>query len=530
MPLIMDDGKYYVPRKSTPAPKPKTKFKVVSPVKGMYKGTGTSRVLYTWGYSAAGSYGLEITPAPVYAQKKTSTSKSSGGKASSKATVSSKSGSSASSSRVKPKPKAVAKPKPPAKPKVRKKPAEPKKKAGKAPSLSFTMDKPKMKEVRVPQPAPNPGAAPEFNFESRKEITKYEYTYGIKHLEVKHKQYENKSMFVSKPISVDGNAMQVSLHALEEHPLFDQLTGEASDRQTSVEYYVSYKENPMQNEWYGILPEGQETVKCELLIFKQSKTAKLRFPALIGSRVTPVVYKNHVAMKKSEWSFADGATQVQLLVAQDPMAIYTIDYTPNAEAYNPWTLDIDNQAYARTEKAVEVFKEGTNHNRTIMLSQYPYVDYGHINLTEDYDPNLNEYVPIKVRLKNATIAGPGRSIHTNVEPLTGEPSQTVFTKNISDYKTSEWKEPKPYSLKKEDLYNGFEYWQEGNKLYFSETFNKADIYTNQEINHGNAEIEVEYEYMASRFRIKIILRRNSSDVNTLSPMVHEYALKFKVMK
>jgi hypothetical protein len=518
MPMVMDDGRYYLAGNSNGPTTSRTsaKFKVVDPVKGMFKGTGANRVLYTWGYSASGSYGLEVTPAPVYAPKKTSTSKSSSSR---KTTTASK-----------PKPKPVVKPKPPAKPKVRKKPAEPKKKAGKAPSLVFTLDKPKLKEVIVPQAVPNPGKAPEFNFESRKEVTKYEYTYGIKHLEIKHKQYENKSIFVSKPIAVDGNAMQVSLHAIEEHPLFDQLTGEASDRQTSVEYYVSYKENPTQNEWHAILPEGIQTVKSELLMFTQSKTAKLRFPALIGSQVNPVVYKNHVALKKVDWSFADGATKVQLLGAHDPTAIYTIDYTPNAEAYNPWILDIDNQVYARTEKVTETFKEGTNHNKTILLSQYPYVDYGHINLTEGYDPNLNEYVPIKVRLKNASIAGPGKTTYSNVEPFNGESTQTVFTKNITDYKTSEWKEPKSYSLKDEDAYNGFEYWQEGNKLYFSETFNKADIYTNQETNHGNAEIEVEYEYMASRFRIKIILRRNSSDINTLSPIVHEYALKFKVMK
>lgn len=514
MHVIQDGGSSSYSSKKTSS----GKFKVVDPVRGMFKGEGANRMLYTWGYSSSGAYGLEVTPAPVYAKKKTSSSKRS-------PSVAKKSTSTYKAPANIPTKKVI-----PAKPKVRKKPAEPKKKAGKAPSFAFTMDKPKLREVIVPQATPNPGKAPEFNFETRKEVTKFEYTYGINHLEIKHKQYENKSIFVSKPIAVDGNAMQVSLHSIEEHPLFDQLTGEASDRQTSVEYYVSYKENPTQNEWNPILPEGEERVKCELLMFTQSKTAKLRFPALIGSKVTPVVYKNQVALKKDEWSFADGATKVQLLVGHEPTAIYTIDYTPNAEAYNPWTLDIDSQAYARTEKAVETFKEGTNHNKTVVLSQYPYIDYGHINLTEDYDPNLGEYVPVKVKLRNANISGVGRTIHTNVEPINGDPSQTVFTKNITDYKTNEWKEPKPYSLKDEDLYNGFEYWQEGNKLYFSETFNKADIYTNQETNHGNAEIEVEYEYMASRFRIKIILRRNSSDINTLSPIVHEYALKFKVMK
>jgi hypothetical protein len=509
MVMIGHDGQKYFPKKKV------DENKIVEMVKYTYRGEGSKRKRYVWGYTVNGVYKMESEPSPVYPPKlniptpvydsKKSDTKNS-------------------------KPKNVSKPKPPAKPGVRKKPSEPKKTAGKAPSLSFTKEKPKEKEVIVPQEPPNPGERPEFEFESRKEVTKFEYTYGVKHLEVKHKQYEDKSIFVSKPMEVDANAMQVSLYSVEEHPLFDEIDGGATDRQTSVEYYVAYKENPTQREWNPILPEDQERVKCELLMFSTSKTAKLRFPALINSKVAPVVYKDQVVLEKNEWSFAEGATKVQIVGGQDPVSIYTIDYTPNAEAYNPWVLDIDNEGYARTETAIETFKNGTNHNKTINLKQYPYIDYSKINGEEEYEPNLGDYKPIKVRLKNASIAGPGRITYSNVDHYNGEPDQTAYTKNVTDYKTGEWKSLQPYSLEKENAYNGFEYWQDGNKIYFSETLNKADIYTNQETNHGNAEIEIEYEYLASRFRIKAILRRNSSDVNTLSPIVHEYALKFKVMK
>lgn len=400
---------------------------------------------------------------------------------------------------------------------------------GPQPVFQFNKEEPTRTEVILPQAVPEPGPMPVFNFEGGEEVARYEYVHGIKNIDIKHKQYEPRSVFVSTPMQVDGNVMQVSLNAVEEHPVFDGLDGKAADRQTSIEYYITYAENPVPSEWYPILPEDVKVVKCELLMFSTSKTAKLRFPAQISGTQRATVYKDQVALDRKLWTFAEGGTRVQLLIDQDPKAIYTIDYTPNVDAYNPWTIDI-NQKESRRQKKVDRFPEGANHNKTIVLSEYPYIDYEKINTTTGYDPNLNEYKPIIVRLKNAGIAGPNRTTYKEALPFTGAADQKVFTKNITDYKTGAWKKPRPYSLKDDDAYNGFEFWQENNKLYFSETFNKADIHTNYELSHGNAEIEVEYEYLVSNFRIKIISRRNTADVNTLTPIVHEYALKYRIMK
>ena len=419
-------------------------------------------------------------------------------------------------------------PKATVKPTVMAKPVLTVKDPGAAPVFTFNTAAPTKDEVIVPQPVPDPGPAPVFQYSAGKEVTKYEYVYGIKNMEIKHKQYEPRSIFVSKPIEVEGNVMQVGLHAVEEHPLFDGLDGKASERQTSVEYYITYAENPTQSEWYAILPEDQKTVKCELLMFATSRTAKLRFPAQISGSQRATVYKDQIAMDRSLWTFAEGGTKVQLLVNQDPKAVYTIDYTPNVDAYNPWTIDI-NQRESRKQKQIDTFVDGTNHNKTVVLSKYPYVDYEKINADVAFDPNLSDYNPVLVRLKNASIQGQNRTTFKEVLPYENT-DQLVYTKNVTDYKTGAWKNLKPYSLLSGQEYNGFEYWMENNKLYFSETFNKADIYTNQQTNHGNATIEVEYEYLVSNFRLKIIQRRNTADVNTLTPIVHEYALKFKVMK
>lgn len=383
------------------------------------------------------------------------------------------------------------------------------------------------------KPPRYPGLAPRFDTISQSSVTKFEYLYGIKNIDIKHMQYENKSVYVSTPIKIDGNVMQVALHSIEEHPLFDELSGAATNRQTSVEYYVASvgaNPNPTLDDWLPILPEDEKTVRSELLIFNTARTAKLRFVALIGSTEKAVVYKNGLAIDDDDWSFANGGATVQFFVEKDPTAIYTIDYTPNSEFYNPWLIDI-HQRDGRPTKHVQAFPEGTNHNKTVVLDKYPYVNYEIINSTESYDSNTSGYSPFKVTLQDAGIAGPNRTTYREVLPYTGEADQKVFTKNTTNYKTGVQEKLKNYSIDPDTgLYNGFEYYQEGDKLFFSETFNKADIYTNTKESHGNANIVVEYEYLSSDFRLKIILRRNTSDENTLTPIVHEYALKFKVMK
>lgn len=383
----------------------------------------------------------------------------------------------------------------------------------------------------IPQPPPRPGMKPRHRGK-QEAVTRYEYLYGIKNIELKHAQYENKSVYVSKPINVEGNVMQVSLSAHEEHPLFDGLSGAAADRQTSIEYYIApvgTNPNPSPSEWLPILPEGIQTVKSELLLFATARTANLRFPARIGAKEKAVVYKNGLPLTDGQWSFIEGGTGMRLLVEKDPTATYTIDYTPNAEFYNPWQLDIHQQA-AQPVRHTQVFEQGTNHNKTVVLEKYPFVNYEIINTTDGYDANLSSYVPIRVRLQEAGIIGPSRTHFKEVPPLDGS-SQYVFTKNVTDYKTGYSEALKPYSIDPDKgLYNGFEYRHEGNKLFFSETFNKANIYTNQQESHGNAKIAVEYEYLSSDFRVKVILRRNSTDENTLTPILHEYTLKFKVMK
>ena len=395
-----------------------------------------------------------------------------------------------------------------------------------APSYYFNEEETQAKSNRgVASPPPSNVSSYSSGSDSTKHV--YEYIYGVRSIEIKNKQYEEASMFVSKPIEVKKNVMQVTLEAVEEHPYFDELTGNAANRQTSIEYSISYVDSPNENDWHAILPNGENKIQSERLFFLSEKTASLRFPCLMNNNVK--VYENGIILPSKEWSLLDNCTKVQLVKLPDPLSIYTISYEPNKEKRDPYTIDISRDKVT-IKKKTDVFPDGASHNKVVKLSEYPFIDYKRVNLEDKYDANNSEYKPVQLLLKNATIAGRNKQVLKNIIPFVKDSSQEAFTLNKTDYVTNRSPLLRKYSLKEDDIYNGFEYYHVGNTMHLTETFNKADIYTNQEVAHGNAELHVSYEYIAATFRIRIVLRRNTFEHETVSPKLHEYRLKFKTMK
>jgi hypothetical protein len=350
----------------------------------------------------------------------------------------------------------------------------------------------------------------------------HSYQYGIKQISLGNTSYQNNGIFVTKPIEIEGNVMSLSLRSHEEHPLFDGLGGSATDRFTSVEYYVSYKENPTLQDWLPILPEDMTEIKCERLFVKQN-TADLRFIADLSQPIS--VYRNGIKLEESEYYFLAQGRQLQLKGTYDPFAIYTINYTPSKENQDPWNIHIDT-ALSKRIRQIDTFASGTDRNNTITLSRYPYIDFEKVQAAESFDPNEGEYRPFDVYLKDASIAlGNG----TNAELVLPKyfAQEEPFTVNRTDYKTR--KEPilSPYSLPKN--IKQFEYKQYQNKIVFTEPFNRSNLYYNEANAHGNATIEVQYEYLVTSFRLKIIMRCNHQ-YNVGTPLLNDYSLQFRIMK
>lgn len=394
-------------------------------------------------------------------------------------------------------------------------------KASKAPSFS----KPSMNDINtVPGPPPIPQTANYYS-PSYGRVDKLEYIQGIRNISFLHKQYEEDSIIVSKPFEIDGNVMEVSLDAAESHPLFDEVGGKSTNRQTSVEYYISYVPMPTMNDWHAILPEGQKIVQSERLLFDGKRTTQLRFPVNMSATFRPVVYKNGLVIENRFWTIV-GKQTLQLQDTIDPYGVYTISYTPDGDV---WNLDIA-QKKLIVRKQIDTFPDGTNHNKTVVLSKYPYVEYDKIRSESGYNPNTSTYRPIEVSIKQGQVAIQDGKTIKEVLPLYDESKQNAYTYNRTNYLTSEWPKLKPYSLVKGEQYKGFEYYQEGNKVILSETFHKSTIYDEDSTSHGNGAVQIAYDYLVATFRVKIILRRNTLDDVTVSPNVLNYTLKMKTMK
>lgn len=351
----------------------------------------------------------------------------------------------------------------------------------------------------------------------------FEYMMGVQSISAFSYNYNEREIFISKPINVEGNVVEIELETTENHPTFDSISGKANTRQTSIEYYITHKDNPNLDDWIPILPKGTEKVIGERLLPKNGE-AFIIFPANMNSIK---VYKNNLLLDETEFNII--SNQQINIINYDESSIYTIDYIPNKKINNPHVIQLlEYKKEIQTKK--EVFR-GTSFNKTVELESYPFVDYSLINEEEDYNPNVSIYRPIKVKLINASIAGRNKESIKFVDVFNKEDEhQPAFTYNKTLYKDKSWSELIPYSINPENLYNGFDYYQWKNKLIFTETFNAPQKKENINLTHGVADIEVEYQYLVSSFRIKAILRKNTSEEITASPDLLNYKIKFKTMK
>ena len=351
----------------------------------------------------------------------------------------------------------------------------------------------------------------------------YIYSLGIKDIQAKSIQYGDKQAYVTKPLSIPGNVMEIELEAKESHPLFDELSNQASSRQTSVEYYLSYKAKPAPSDWIPILPKDNKTVIGERLLPEENGECQLRF---LSNMSSVVCYAN--GLKMAPGTFIVLSENKVLLDPYHPGTIYTVDYTPDSYRQNPWTFNLSD--YKKdVSKIVDVFPDGTAYNKTVTLSHSPFLDLSQMQ-EDNYNPNTSNYKPVQVYIKDATIQGDKRTVVKEIQPYRVDNTLLPFTYNKTLYLDKSWSDLTPYSLESETLYRGFDYYQWKDKLTFTEHFNVKPLAENLPYTHGNGTIEVHYETLMTDFRLKIILRRNTGNERTVTPEVEQYSLQFHTIQ
>lgn len=347
----------------------------------------------------------------------------------------------------------------------------------------------------------------------------YTYSMGINQIEANNNTYEESSVFVTKPIALNENVLEVTLNALEEHPVFDEVSGRAAVNQTSIEYYIAIKDNPSPNDWISILPRETKEVKGERLFF-DGINAETLFPFQLDS---VRVYKDGLIIEKPEYYVLN--TQSIQVEHLNRDAIYTIDYTPNTFASNPYIIEINDYKYD-IERMTEEF-DGTDINKTLTLNHVPYIDKEKLLEEEDFNPNTSQYRPVDVSIVDASIQAPnGRSV--NYVPPTflrdGEP----YMANKTLYLDNSWSELQRYNL--ETGYLGIDYFQNKNKITLAEHINIPMIEENERETPGTGTIRVSYDALVTEFRLKVILRRNTQKEITATPRLKEYQLNFKSIR
>lgn len=367
-----------------------------------------------------------------------------------------------------------------------------------------------------------------------KKQKKYSYVYGIKDMQIKYKEFESASVYVSKPFNIDGNVAEINLEVNEYNPIKDSQVNKAiNPYDTSVEYYITFHENPTTEDWIPVLPKGQQTIENEVLLFRDSNTCSLRFQCDFNKEV--IVYKNGVKLERQFWSHNPNNT-ISIDRNFDKYSIYTVQYYPDINVASPWNIELkedDKHIVKFTDSngnRYETFSNGAGRNGEVLLSKHPYIDYNKVNSSSNYEP-IKVYLDSKDDIH--MLSGPNKTTYKNVGPVATD-TVKAYTKNITDYKYLTEPNLKPYDTTidatNKPINLEFQYYQDGRKLYFTETFNNTNIITNQTINHGNAIIKVQYDYLKVNARLKIILRNTSNAGNTITPSVRDYSLIFKVVR
>ena len=119
-----------------------------------------------------------------------------------------------------------------------------------------------------------------------KQVTKYEYSYGLYNIGVNENNYRDVGVYVSKPIKIDQNIGSVELSVDEVLP----------DDNYSINYYVSFSDEPEGDDWTRVYPNTSLNLK-KLLESNELdfKMAKERYFGSRGKALTleHVPYINH---------------------------------------------------------------------------------------------------------------------------------------------------------------------------------------------------------------------------------------------
>jgi len=332
----------------------------------------------------------------------------------------------------------------------------------------------------------------------------YEYVFSIKSIEFLNTVHEStspsKACFVTKKIQTDGQplAMKVKLDSVTGHLLSD-IQGLDIPGLSSYEVSISNVDNPTsEDDWIPILPLNYRSVDSEFVVFDLSEYKyKTRFRA-IGTSV--LLYKDGVLCDPSSFSFDEINSTIRLLdnSLYSQSSIFTVGYSVNLSSYNPYELD-----FIKTnihKDSVKIYSSSfgsgqrflrTGQTNSIKLDYIPFVNETY-KRSCTYNSEIGTiflgsgsgYSPVRVRLNDGTYA-------INLTNYTNS------SKSVQFYQSST-----PL------------FYVNGNNLVFDRSIDSTFF--------------VEYSYIPNSVRIRVIVRKNVSEIN-ISDKIDTLIAKIKTI-
>lgn len=306
---------------------------------------------------------------------------------------------------------------------------------------------------------------------------KHQYQYGFYNISPNYVGFEKTGVHVSSLIESANNISAISLYAHEKLPTVNGV------HYTDVEYYVSCNDGSGYENWKAIYPTNREWIECERLQVDQ-QYCRLRFPA---SEVAYVKQNGKVLVEDFDYFLVKGELHEDSDYLCDSINIpsfesndiYTIKYKPIARAKE---LDLvgNYQSIQANTKTESITARDASYYE---LEEFPLI------LKDG-----SETQSVRVKLTNRKTGGvllDGFDLLCVTDIHNPEHSYKHFTKGSS----------------------AVQYYTYKNVLYF-----------NQDIS-SDYDIEVSYLHHVSSFRIKAILRNNSTDENWLTPLVEKLSFE-----
>lgn len=394
-------------------------------------------------------------------------------------------------------------------------------------------------------------------------VERYEYDLGLRELGARYTEYEQAGIYVSPPIELPANAIEVMLEVEEDHPWSSQwgmrkardsagnifsLDG-VPERRTSVEYWVAAGESPGNDEWYPVLPAGTTWILDERLVFSGTPAAATtRFPIKAGTVAR--LYADHQPVELSSWSIDEwdddqGHAVIKLTSSADSNTVYTIDYIPDTSDVLSFLEKRRNSSGdLNTTRRMEHFP-GADRHYSVQLTYVPWVNRD--KLEERDAQGYLSYNPVQVTLNKQDAPGRQGDIHriqvgetaiTDPISSTRDPNQVLTTGtgnvntkvrllNVTRYQDEDLPVMDPYDPMAANP--TFQYFHVGRKVYFTEDFRSDGPEANYGTSHGNAIITVEYDTFVTHVRVKAILRNNDKENLGLTPQIRKLVLKVRTL-